>query len=140
MNSDSKRPVWVWVIFIWFTLAGLLAIYKFYTIAIGTAAMPEGIDRPTSLFYYVRAFGFQVLSMAAAIFLFLRKEIAKWLFSVCLGLSVVSSLYTFTFGVIPNQHQTMLIAVTLISLSIYSAITWYTFKLKDTGYYFAKNT
>ena len=140
MNGDSKRPVWVWVIFIWFTLAGLLAIYEFYTIAIGTAAMPEGVDRPTSLFYYVRAFGFQVLAMAAAIFLFFRKEIAKWLFSVFLGFSVVSSLYTFSFGTIPSQYKTMLIALTLITLLIYSAITWYAFKLKDSGYYFAKHT
>lgn len=140
MNVDSKRPVWIWVIFIWFMIAGFLAIYKFYTIAIGTAAIPDGIDRSTSFIYYIRAFGFQFLSMAAAIFLFLRKEVAKWLFSIFLGISTVSIIDTLISGAVPSQHKATVIPMMFIVLAIYSAITWYTFKLKEKDYYVAKNT
>ena len=31
MSEVSKRPILVWIIFIWFVVSGLLAIYNFYT-------------------------------------------------------------------------------------------------------------
>lgn len=138
--SNNKRPAWVWVIFLWFTLSGLLAIHEFYTVASGSAVMPEGIERPTSAFYYIKAFGFQFLAMAAAILLFMRNHASKWLFAIFLAGSAVSILYTLIFGNIPGQNKTLVIAIILGTLLIYSLITWYAFRLTKSGFYIDKNT
>jgi len=138
--SNNKRPAWVWVIFIWFTLAGLLAIYKFYTVASGLAVMLEGVERPTGAFYYIKAFGFQFLAMAAAILLFMRNHASKWLFAIFLAGAAASILYTLIFGSIPSQNITLVIVIIFGTFLIYSLITWYAFRLTKSGYYIDKNT
>jgi len=118
MSEVPKRPILVWIIFIWFVVSGLLAIYKFYTIAAGTAVIPEGMERPSGVLYYIKAFGFQLLAIASAVLLFLRIEISKWLFLAFLVLSALSGLYTMIFVKLPEQQATVLIITTVVVLRI----------------------
>jgi hypothetical protein len=140
LGNEAKRPKWVWVIFIWFIFAGISGLYKFYTISSGAMELPEGIVRPSGAFYYIKAIGTLVLFMVAALLLFIRKEIAKWFFSGLLAYTVISGTITLMSMNIPEQYKTMTITMNFITWAIYGLITWYSFKLKDKGYYLPTST
>ena len=140
MSNEAKRPKWVWVIFIWFLFAGVSGLYKIYTISSGSMVLPEGIAKPSGALYYIKAVGISVFFMAAASLLFMRKEVAKWLFSVLLIYTFISGAFTLITMNIPEQYKTMTIGINIITWAMYSLITWYSFKLKDKNYYLPTNT
>jgi len=138
-SVTTKKPKLVWGIFIWFTLGGLYGLYNFYTLAAGTGEVPVGIESPSGVLYYVYAFGSVFLGMAAAILLFMRKTVSKWLFSILFGVTLLNSSYSILFGNMPEQYKAGVMAMLLFSLLIYGLITWYSFNLEKKGYYVAKS-
>ncbi len=138
-SVENKKPKLVWVIFVWFVLGGLLATYNFYTMYIGEGGVPEGFERPNGALYYLYAFGAQFFAMAAAILLFMRKVVSKWLFSILFGVTLLNSAYSIIFGSMPEQYKVEVIATLLFSLLIYGLITWYAFNLEKKEYYVAKS-
>lgn len=135
MEQSAKRPVLVWVIFIWFIFAGCSALYQYYGIYSGHAELPEGIERPSGLAYFFQAVGFQLLFMLSAGLLFFKVAAAKWLFSALVVLSVVSMSHTLLTTHIPEGMQNFTYSVMAISLAIYVGITYYCFRLSSKGYF-----
>ena len=135
MDNILKRPKRIWVIFIWFSLFGLVSLYQSYNMYIGNIILPEGVERPSGFIYYLQVVGFQVLAMVASTLLFFRFAINRWLFSLLLIATFIGMAHSLFSGGVPEQQLNMVIGFMLLTLSVYTLITWYSFNLLNKNYY-----
>jgi hypothetical protein len=89
---ERKRPIWVWLLSLFFLLSAIWTLLSFYMIWSG--AIPLGptqqayFDRLTPIDYALTIV-IGLLNLSAAIALFLLRKIARDLFLASLGLSLI---------------------------------------------------
>ncbi|WP_295798075.1 hypothetical protein [uncultured Microbulbifer sp.] len=135
MSSTEKRPVWVWIIFIWFLVSAVSGVFQLYAMYSGAIELPEGFERPSGALFYLKAFITLALATAAAVLLFLRNSTARWLFLILLFVSLVSGVHTLFTQKFPAESATMIKVTSALTWALYALIVWYTFRLKEKGYY-----
>jgi hypothetical protein len=138
MKESIKRPKRVWLIFIWFVFGGIANFYQLHNVVTGNAAIPPGIAPPSGIVYYLEAIGSGLLAVVAALLMFFRISICRWLFSILLFTTTISIVYRILSGEIPSEYFVMVYIGAFLSLGVYALITWYSFTLLNNGYY--KNT
>lgn len=133
--KNSKRPILVWIIFLWFVIGGVAGIYSTYNLSSGNTALPKGYEVPRSFFHYFQAYAFILIYMLSAALLFFRQALSRWLFFGAFVLSTLSSAYSLIFTNIPaNQFLATAIFI-LVTLVIYGACAYYSWSLFEKGYF-----
>jgi|KBSSwiStaDraftv2_1062776.scaffolds.fasta_scaffold19435_2 hypothetical protein len=139
MKESIKRPKRVWLIFIWFVFGGVVNFYQIYNVATGNTVVPSGIAPPSGVLYYLEAVGSGLMAVVAALLMFSRISICRWLFLILLFTSTISIVYRTLSGEIPLEYFAQVYVGALISLGVYGLITWYSFSLLNNGYYKTHN-
>jgi len=135
MKAVTTRPKRVWAICIWFMFSGITGISKTYLIYTKQYPLPAGMAQPTDFLYFALSLVGAILSIAVAVLLFKRNELARWLFAAICGLGVLSYLYMDKSGSIPRENSAFVAAFTVVMTGIYIQITVYSFSLFDRGYF-----
>ena len=126
-NTKRKRPVLVWLIsgFIVLAVVGGNAYFLVHLFGMGNdATYAAGLSDLTAMDYVRRAVG-ALLSLAAAVSLFLLRKIAVALFLVMLALASALVVYSVSVGVPPQGAFVMLVLPALMF--------WYAWRLKKWG-------
>lgn len=95
-KAQRERPVWVWLISIYFFLSAIWSLLSLYLILSGTIPLEPAqkayFDRQTPVDYALIILA-GLLNLAGAVTLFLLRKIARYLFLSALGLLAVSTLW-----------------------------------------------
>lgn len=137
INTPLKRPKWVWAISIFYSFSIVSAIYSFYVIYSGSIPLNE-VQKEyfESLNFIDMALTFvsSMLTLSAAITLFLLKKITIKLWAAIFVFSAFAHLYSaFTTNYIETLDQigfSGIIFGTIIIVLIY----FYTKRLDARGY------
>jgi hypothetical protein len=126
-NTKRKRPVLVWLIsgFLVLAVVGGNVYFLAHLFGMGSnATYAAGLSDLTAT-DYVRRIVAALLSLSAAVFLFLLRKVAVALFLVMLGLAAALIVYSVSVGVSPPGSFVLLIFPALMS--------WYAWRLKKRG-------
>ncbi|MFD1218495.1 MULTISPECIES: hypothetical protein [Microbulbifer] len=140
MSSSEKRPVLVWIIFIWFVVTGISGLYQLYALYSGNIEIPEGMEKPEGLLYYFNGIFGVVLAVLAATLLFLRKSTSRWLFLALFIFTVASGVFTLFTHKFPENQFTLIKYISVVTWIIYGLIVWYVFTLEEKGYFVDRST
>jgi tetratricopeptide (TPR) repeat protein len=134
-NDQPRRPVAVWLIFVWVVFGGVTSLIDSYQFASSSAQLPPDIEMRFGTVQFILGIGVQLLAVVAAVLLILRMPASRWAFAVVLGASSLAWGFTFLGGAVPEPLPGSLVVAAAISLGIGTLITWYTFVLVSKGYY-----
>lgn len=126
-NTKRKRPVLVWLISGLLVLAvvGGNAYFLVHLFGMGSnATYAAGLSDLTAMDYVRRAVG-ALLSLAAAVSLFLLRKIAVALFLFMLALGGALVVYSVSVGITPRGSFVVLVFPALMF--------WYAWRLKKRG-------
>ncbi|MBB5213243.1 hypothetical protein [Microbulbifer hydrolyticus] len=140
MKSSEKRPVLVWLIFLWFVVTGIFALYQLYALYSGNIEIPAGMEKPEGVLYYFKGIFGVVLAVLAATLLFLRKSASRWLFLGLFIFTVVSGVFTLFTHEFPENQFTLIKYISVTTWIIYGLIVWYVFTLEEKDYFVERRT
>lgn len=131
-----KRPIWVWVISIFYFVSALWTLFSFYMIYSGALPLPPEQARYfaslTALDYFFTV-ATACLSIAAVIALFLLRKAAFYLFLAGLGLDIVLSVEQLIANDLPAALGLAGLVGAAFGWVILGAICYYTWRLKKRG-------
>jgi hypothetical protein len=132
----AQRPVWVWIIAIYYTLSAGFTLLSYIVIASGVLLLtPEHQVYPSGLgpFDYIASVGVGILTLIAAVLLVLLKKTAVLLFGASLCLKVGLMLVILVKS---NWVQTLggsgLIGA-FAGWALLGAVTFYSRRLRQLG-------
>ena len=135
-ESSVKRPEWVWVLFIVFSLVAISSIHDCYQLYRGLIPLPDNIALSSSTQYYIENIADSVLQLAATITLFLRVSASRWLWLAMVFCFFLKLIYSLLNADIYYENLLPLGYATYIIFGVaQAAIAYYVFKLKQSGYY-----
>ena len=133
MGVTSRRPKIVWAIFLIYGLGGVRPLYAIYLLL--TASTNSSQRFEMSLSYIFEVFCFLILPIIAATLMFFRVAFNRWLYAFVLVMSVIYlGFQGFSSFDIP-QINSFFMAARILSIIISTLITWYSFRLLNSGYY-----
>jgi hypothetical protein len=109
LSANRTRPGWVWVIFVWYTLAFVFAAvmeYLFLSKSLPQTPQLEASLSQITTFDYLDMNAHLLLSQAAAVVLFLLRRQATYLFWALLVFNAASNIfyhYIRTDPIQPNK-------------------------------------
>jgi hypothetical protein len=135
-KTSRKRPVWVWVISIFFFISAgwtLLSFYLIWSGVIPLAPAQKAYFDQLTLFDYGQSIVVGLLNMTGAVALFLLRRIALAFFLSGLGLGIISVVWhAATKGWIAAIGGPGLVGV-LLGYVIVIAVCAYVWRLSKTG-------
>lgn len=101
METQHKRPIWIWVITLYFAISIPLTLYSFYSALTGAVALAPAqaayFSAMTKLDYFITAVTFLCMA-CGAISLFLMKRIALNFFILSLICNIGLALWQLVDG------------------------------------------
>lgn len=101
MENQAKRPVLVWVIAVFYGISAVLTALSFYLIYSDRIPLDSELQAffaSQSAFDQVRTFVIGATNLGAAIFLFLMRKPAAYLFPLGFGLELVATFWEVLTG------------------------------------------
>jgi hypothetical protein len=130
-----SRPTWVWIISIFYLMSGVGLLYSYALVFSGkvpfTAAQADYFRHMTT-FDYVFAATQNVLLYSAAVFLFLMRKPAAYLFLLCLLLSIPGAFLVIRKGFF-GLYGGLGLFGTILGYAISIAICVYAWRLLKRG-------
>lgn len=131
-NTTRKRPVGVWIISILMMASVVLLNLYLVLHLLGVESSPEyvaRIEQMTAL-DYARRVVFGILTLCAAIYLFMLRKIALTFFLALLASGTLLLIYGVIIGAVPEAAVVQAVIAIVISTAL---PCWYAFRLHRKG-------
>jgi len=136
MDTKTKRPRWVWIIFLFYGFSCVYTLGSFLLIRSGRIPLDESQAAYFASFGvldYIQLYGLATLNMAAAICFFMLRSVAATLFAVSLTISICMTIWDLVQKAnLPALGVSGTIG-TLLAIALIGMITRYAFRLKKVG-------
>jgi hypothetical protein len=119
-----NRPVWMWIIFLWFVGAGSYSLCEEFLRLFSNLVVFQEVIAKLMNVESVMRIGFPILVIAASSMLLHGFAFSKWLFYFMFLLSMLNFIRTFLSGVIPVRIEDTWLIMASVQLGLYALLMY----------------